>query len=52
MRNINLIFFKFILREYYYMEQKPGQWQKEKDSKIQAMGMLWTCDSDEKIENI
>ena len=36
MKNVNLILWKFILREYYYIEQKPEQ-QKEKNSRIQAM---------------
>ena len=38
-RNINLKYFKFILREYYSMEQKPVQQQKERIAKLKP----WIC---------
>ena len=34
MRNVNLVFLKLTLREYYHMEQKPGQQQKERIAKF------------------
>ena len=37
MRNVNFIFLKIILREYYFMEQKPVKQQKERIAKFK----LW-----------